>query len=293
MLPNESRKIPVMRLLSWNVQWFRGLDGVVDVSRVIGHAQTLIDFDVLCLQEVSDNFPGLPGCDGANQSLEVVHALPGFTVHFVPCVDALAPDGLSRRRFGNLIASRHPVAWLRTHALPAPHDEHTPSAPAMPRVALEAMILSPHGPVRVITAHLEYYHAAQRLAQAEAIARIAAEGESAARHPPAADEPDGPFAARVQSTHTVVCGDMNDAPESRTHAALTALGLRNAWSLVHGTRPQPPTFRLHEQEEGKPPIACDWIMVSAALAPHVRAIDTDSMTMLSDHQPVWIELGKR
>ncbi len=278
-----------MKILSWNVQWFRGLDGEVDVERVLGHAQTLVDFDVLCLQEVSDNFPGLPGCDGANQSLEVAHHLPGFTVHFAPGVDVLAPDGLSRRRFGNLIASRHPVAWLRTHALPAPHDETTPSAPAMPRVALETMILAPRGPVRVITTHLEYYHPAQRLAQAEALARIVAEGEAAARHPPAADQADGPFAARVQSAHTVVCGDMNDAPGGATHAALTAFGLRDAWPLVHGDRPQPPTFRLHEHEEGKPPIACDWIMVSAAVAPHVRAIDTDSMTMLSDHQPVWIE----
>ncbi|MFN3630043.1 MAG: endonuclease/exonuclease/phosphatase family protein [Casimicrobiaceae bacterium] len=280
-----------MKLLSWNVQWFRGLDGVVDVARVIGHAQTVVDFDLLCLQEVSDNFPGLPGCNGANQSLEVAHHLPGFTVHFAPGVDDLAPDGLSRRRFGNLIASRHPVAWLRTHALPAPHDAHTPSAPAMPRVALEAMILAPHGPLRVITTHLEYYHPAQRLAQAEAIARIAAEGESAARHPPAADEAGGPFAARVQSLHTVVCGDMNDAPGSATHAAMQSMGLRDAWPLAHPDRPQPPTFRLHEQEEGKPPIACDWIMVSASLARHVREIDSDSMTMLSDHQPVWIELG--
>lgn len=282
-------KIALMRLLSWNVQWFRGLDGVVDVPRVVGHARTLIDFDVLCLQEVSDNFPGLPGCDGADQSREVGHELPGFTVHFAPAVDDLAPDGLSRRRFGNLIASRHPVAWLRSHALPAPHGRSTGSAPAMPRVALEAMILAPRGPVRVVTTHLEYYHPEQRLAQAEAIARIAAEGESAARHPPLPDEAEGPFAARAQSLHTIVCGDMNDRPESATHAALTAQGLRNAWPLVHGDRPQPPTFRLHEQEEGKPPIACDWILVSATLAPHVRAIDTDSMTMLSDHQPVWIE----
>ncbi len=27
-----------MRILTWNVQWFRGLDGVVDVRRVVAHA---------------------------------------------------------------------------------------------------------------------------------------------------------------------------------------------------------------------------------------------------------------
>jgi endonuclease/exonuclease/phosphatase family metal-dependent hydrolase len=43
------------------VQWFLGLDGRVDIARVIGHAQQMCDFDVLCLQEVAIHFPGLEG----------------------------------------------------------------------------------------------------------------------------------------------------------------------------------------------------------------------------------------
>ncbi len=279
-----------MNLLTWNVQWFLGLDGKVDVERVIGHAQTLVDFDVLCLLEVTDNEPELPGTEGANQVLEVSHHLPGYEVVFAAAVDDLAPDGLSRRRFGNLLASRHPIAWVRRHALPWPHSAATQDRPSMPRVALEALILAPQGAIRVITTHLEYYHAEQREAQAEALVRILAEGETAARHPPPPEIEPGPFRARPQSLHAIVCGDFNCAPGTSAHRILTESGLLDAWSLAHPERAQPPTFRLHEHEDGETPIACDFIFVSPSLASRVREVDTDSMTMLSDHQPVWVEV---
>ena len=50
-----------MKVLTWNVQWFCGIDGVVDVARVIAHARSIADFDVLCLQEVAINYPRLEG----------------------------------------------------------------------------------------------------------------------------------------------------------------------------------------------------------------------------------------
>ena len=40
-------------LVTWNVQWFCGLDERVDVPRVLAHARAMADFDVLCLQEVA------------------------------------------------------------------------------------------------------------------------------------------------------------------------------------------------------------------------------------------------
>lgn len=51
-------------LLSWNVQWFCGLDQRVDVARVLAHARALADFDLLCLQEVAIGYPGLAGGAG-------------------------------------------------------------------------------------------------------------------------------------------------------------------------------------------------------------------------------------
>lgn len=46
-----------MKLITWNVQWCRGVDHLVDPARVIAEAKRIADFDVLCLQEVADNYP--------------------------------------------------------------------------------------------------------------------------------------------------------------------------------------------------------------------------------------------
>ncbi len=56
-----------MKLITWNIQWGRGADGRVDLDRIAAQARAFADFDVLCLQEVSDGYPGLPGGDGADQ----------------------------------------------------------------------------------------------------------------------------------------------------------------------------------------------------------------------------------
>ena len=56
-----------MRLLSWNVQWCRGLDGRVDPARIVHEAQRLADPDVLCLQEINVGFTDLPGSSGEDQ----------------------------------------------------------------------------------------------------------------------------------------------------------------------------------------------------------------------------------
>ena len=35
-----------MKIITWNVQWFCGLDGVVDVARVVDAARAMADFDL-------------------------------------------------------------------------------------------------------------------------------------------------------------------------------------------------------------------------------------------------------
>ena len=53
-----------MKLITWNVQWCRGVDLVVDPARIVREAQRLADFDVLCLQEIAANYPALAGSRG-------------------------------------------------------------------------------------------------------------------------------------------------------------------------------------------------------------------------------------
>ena len=71
-----------MKLITWNVQWFCGLDDRVDVERVVAHARSMADFDVLCLQEVAVNYPQLTGDAGFDQVARLRELLPEYEIVF-------------------------------------------------------------------------------------------------------------------------------------------------------------------------------------------------------------------
>ena len=91
-----------MKLLSWNIQWGRGIDGRVDLSRILHTIHQIDEFDVICLQEVAVNFPNLPGSSGENQVAELLAGLPGYTAIYAVATDV--PDGHGGGSlFGNVI----------------------------------------------------------------------------------------------------------------------------------------------------------------------------------------------
>ena len=111
-----------MKLITWNIQWGLGIDGRVDLERIVSTARDLAHFDVLCLQELADNFTGLEGHDGSDQFSEIAERLlPEYRLFGVFGVDVAADAG-RRRRFGNAIATRYGVLSARRHALPWPAD---------------------------------------------------------------------------------------------------------------------------------------------------------------------------
>lgn len=279
-----------MKLITWNVQWFCGLDGQVDVARVLRHAQAMADFDVLCLQEVAVNYPRLKGNDAQDQAARVRSLLPGFEVCFGAAVDELADDGSGRRRFGNLIATRLPVAQVQHHALPYPPAAGVRS---MPRMATCATLRAPWGPVRVTTTHLEYYSPAQRLAQTQELLRLHAQAAAQAAQPPLADDSGGPFQAKLHTADGILTADFNFDPGSDEYRVITgdnghAPRLHDTWRLVHGSRPQDPTFHVFDTTYSPTPVACDFVFASEGLASRVRQVSVDGQTRLSDHQPVLV-----
>jgi endonuclease/exonuclease/phosphatase family metal-dependent hydrolase len=286
-----------MRLVTWNVQWFLGLDGRVDPARVIAHARSLADFDVLCVQELADNFPAprLEGNDDGDQFARLAALLPGYTVVHGLGSDHPADDG-RRRRFGNAIASRLPVRQVRRHALPWPAD---PGVASMPRVAVEAVIAAPSGLVRVVTTHLEYWSPAQRSRQVRRLREIHAEGHGHARLGSAERDDGGPFHVHLHPFATIVAGDFNLGPDDPDYAQMLApfsdatSRFHDAWHLVHGARPQPATFCVHKPySPDSKPVACDFVFVSDELARRVSAVEVDVATTLSDHQPVVVTLDE-
>jgi len=277
-----------MQILSWNIQWCRGLDGRVDPERIAAEIRRLADPDVICLQEVAANFPGLKGSRGEDQPHALAHALPGYEVCLVSGVDVPAPNG-RRSRFGNLILSRLPVQRLLRHSLPWPPAADVPS---MPRVAVEAVVEAPSGPVRVVCTHLEYYSHEHRAAQVGRLRALHAEACGAQR---ANDEP-GPFRSLPRPSEAIVCGDFNLPPEDPLHAVMTAPfpgavpAFVDAWQALNPDAPHPHTFHVHEQHEGEAPYCCDYVFVSEDLAPRLRSLRVDGATQASDHQPVIVEL---
>src|SRR5688572_29877501 len=116
-----------MRLVCWNVQWCRGLDGEVDPARIAAYVQS-VDADLACFQELASNFPELPGSDGEDQPVELWQCLPDHQPAVGWGVDVPGPGG-TRKRFGNLILSRLPVGRILRHSLPWPAAPDVPSMP--------------------------------------------------------------------------------------------------------------------------------------------------------------------
>ena len=178
-----------MRIATWNVQWCRGLDGRVDPARIAAELRRLGEPEVACLQELACGFAELAGSRGEDQAAALAQALPECDAVVAWAVD-LPGAGRARKRFGNLLLSRLPVGRVRRHSLPWPAS---PEAPTMPRIAVEATVSAPFGPVRVVSTHFEYYSARHRGAQVARLAELHAEWQAQRKDP---GEP-GPFDADV------------------------------------------------------------------------------------------------
>lgn len=285
-----------MKIITWNVQWFCGLDGVVDIARVVKAANAMADFDVICMQEVAVNYPQLEGNASHDQPAILQSLLPGFDVFFGAAVDELAPDGASRQRFGNIIASRLPIAQIHHYALPYPADATPGSVRSMPRMCSSATVLTEFGPVRIMTTHLEFYSPSMRMAQVRELLRLHAQGCALAAHPPLLDDSGGPFQSKPHTAHCILTGDFNFEPSGDEYTLLQskrngASQWRDAWTTLNHNQPHAPTFRLHDRRYGPVPIACDFLFVSDTLTPHLKRIGVNLDTKVSDHQPVLLELA--
>ena len=284
----------MLRIVTWNIQWGLGIDETQNLKRLIGDARAIADFDVLCLQEVSDNFANLKGNDGSNQFAELGHLLPGYTA--IEGVGLDIPDGEGgRRRFGNMILSRLPVKQVYRHLLPYPCE---PGVAGMPRIAVEAVVAAPFGDVRVITTHLEYYSPRQRMAQVDGLRTVYADGHAHARDATITKDDGTPFQTFLRPKATIVTGDFNFEPDWPEHPRMlqpfadATPPLHDAWQLVNPGAPHPSTFCIYQKTDPSgAELHCDFIFVNSDLAPHVRGIAVDQQTQASDHQPVIVTLA--
>lgn len=268
-----------MRLLSWNVQWCRGIDERVDPKRIADVAKRVADPDVVCLQEIARNFPEMAGSSGEDQVDVLLGEFGGYEAFFVPAVDIPGKDG--RRQFGNLILSRLPVGRAMRHHLPWPELADRQS---MPRGAVEITVEAPFGPLRVTTTHLEYYSGTHRAAQIERLHELHREG--CAPHAPVAER--GSYESYERARSAIITGDFNLKPDDPAYRQMLEGGFVDAWAALNAGRPRENTFHLFD---GETPYCCDYVFVTPDLVPRLRAVRIDRETKASDHQPVMVELA--
>ncbi len=282
-----------MKLITWNIQWGLGCDGRVDFERIVDAARALADFDVLCLQEVSRNYPGLKSSGGKDQFELLAALLPGYTP-----VEGIAVErhtaGIGAQQFGNLILSRLPVIQVLRHRLPWQAET---ALPTMQRMALETVLEAASGPLRVTTTHLEYYSSRQRAAQIEALRAIQAEAAGHAGNRPQAQKAGSPFESRPRDARGILTGDFNCGHDDALIARLQAPAddaspaYVDAWSIAHPGAPHPPTVGWHDKAQWEDRTPCfDFVFVSADMAGQVRRMTVDLATDASDHQPLLLEI---
>ena len=273
--------MPIVRLLSWNIQWCRGMDGRVDPARIAREAQAMADPDVCCFQEVAAGYDTLAGSSGEDQFRLLAEAFPGYTAHAAWAVDV--PGGpRGRRRFGNLVLSRLPVRQVLRHSLPCPLEDDTPG---MPRVAVEAIVEAPWGPLSVATTHLEYYSARARIAQASRLAELARERQAQAVTRPSDKYASGPFQPFARPVDGLLTGDFNMRRDDPAFGILRG-AFEDAWALAHPDRPQPATFGRFDRQFASEPYCCDFAFVTPGLASRLVDVRVNEDTQSSDHQPV-------
>ena len=291
-----------MQLVSYNIQYGRGRDGVFDLERI---ADTVRAADVIALQEV-ERFWRRSGM--VDQPALIAAALPEHHWVYAPGVDLDAsevdahgrPRLRRRRQFGNMLLSRTPIVATRMHLLPK--DAALGAALSIQRVALEALLATPGGRwLRCYSVHLTHLSAAGRMPQIETL--LAAHARAVADGTPLTGE--GLKAEWMQDgmpppmpREAVLMGDFNFEPDSAEYQRLAGPwseyagrltspeGFVDGWAQAgHAVLDAPPTADI----DGRG-VRLDYVFVSAALAASVRGAHVDEAADGSDHQPLWLEL---
>lgn len=279
-----------MRIVSWNIQCGRGVDGKVNLGRIARVIKEMGSADVICLQEVSRFNPDLDGNVCHDQLHGLAVEFQDYQPIFGAAVDRCHSQTGDRWQFGNAVLTNLPIIQTFCHQLPQP----APAEPVkhMPRQATEVIVETGGGPLRITTTHLEFHSMSQRMAQISRLRELFAEVVSNRFYRP--DVPkDDPYSAKPRPAASILCGDFNAVPDDRDYCALVkplAIATEqyhDAWRLVHGTQEHAPTCGVHDHAQWPQGAHCrDFFFVSSGLVESVGSIKVQDRTDASDHQPV-------
>ncbi len=241
-----------MRVLTYNIHHWEGVDGRVDVARVAAVVRAT-GADVVALNEVYH--PALaPGLD--RPALTAMADMLGMHVVFGAALPMAWPGSAQPVGYGNACLSRRPIQAYATHRLPAPPGHEA-------RGLLEARVtLADGSPFTVYITHLDHLAEEVRLAQVQAALQWTAR-DRARPHLWVGD-----FNALAPGedldAHPAGQSDSPNAPEERrVIARLLRAGYVDC--AAQAGLPQPTWSTTHPHQR------IDYIFASAALAPSLRA----------------------
>ena len=247
-----------LRLVTFNVHHGVGDDGRHDLPRL---ARLLADAepDVICLQEVDRHFGDRS--EHVDQALLLASALDR-ELAWGPAIDEPGRDGRTeRRQYGNAVLSRLPVLSREVHPLPGGGE---------PRSALRTRVQLADTALWVTTTHLSSSNAADRAAQAAAVAALHADPAEPA----------------------VLVGDLNAAPDAGELGALRQQ-LGDAWELAADRSDQSGRFSLRADQglthpARRPRVRIDQVWVTDGVGVRdARVLDGSGS---SDHHPLLVDL---
>ncbi|MER9946978.1 endonuclease/exonuclease/phosphatase family protein [Mesorhizobium sp. M0047] len=291
-----------MKLVSYNIQYGFGGDGRYDLSRA---ARIVAGADIIALQEVErhwqrSNFDDQPEL--------LSRLLPDYHWVYGPAFDMDASEQRDRRivnrrrQFGTMVVSKLPIVWSRLHALPM---RRTLRPLNTRNAALECMIRTPAGPVRVLSLHLAHIAVEERLEQIDylmaAHRRAPSDGgpwsgvddEPTRNWTSGEAEPENPLAA-------IWMGDFNMEPGSAEYRRIVGStpyhrgaayldGFVDAAAIASEPAAD---FHTHVKSiDGK--VAkrrLDHCFVAGMFAGRVRSISADIGEVASDHFPLRVDI---
>jgi endonuclease/exonuclease/phosphatase family metal-dependent hydrolase len=287
-----------VKFATYNIQYGVGQDSCYDLSRIV---DTLKEQDIICLQEATTNWRV---CENDNQP-EVLAAELNLYMAYAPGfeVDCGSKDDRGiitnmRRRFGNMVLSRWPILYSRTHSLPRPATEISADFYPfvdLPRVALEAVININGNFVRFISVHLSHLPGEQRIAQINTLKALATTLPSEMHlwddDPQLSVYTDGMKAPFIPQA-TLIAGDFNFEADSDDYAEMmkplkgTSDALIDAWLSSKKRLSDESTCLEYDGQFSR----LDYLFMTPDLQGCVMTANSDQKNLSSDHFPLFFEL---
>lgn len=285
-----------MKLVTYNIQYGTGRDEKFDLHRI---AASLEGADIIALQEVTRNFPrngGVDLVDGLAKLLPDYFQVfgPGMDVDLGARDEAGQPSN-RRIQFGNMVLSRWPIVATRNLLLPRTRRFDQSN---IQRAALEALIVTPTGPIRIYSTHLDHVDGNERALQIRHLKeRVYGYQMDGGAVTGAADygypELPCPEEFIIMGDFNMLCGSPeyslmtgdNGHGDDHRHLAHHPVDV----SRLAGGLPDDAVSWVYD---GAPEMnrLVDFAFIHAALATRVRRTWLDTEAMGSDHLPLWFEL---